>query len=187
MKAKKRTVVLGVTGSIAAYKAADLCSKLVQNGFDVVVIMTRAAQELVTARTFLTLSRNPVVVDLWSIPDWQPGHVELADHAALLVVAPCTANMIGKMANGIADDALSTYALSHEGPILLAPAMNPKMWRNPAVRDNCRILEKRGVRFAGPAKGRVACGDDGEGRMVEVPQLVEIIDEYSRRRGTKTT
>jgi phosphopantothenoylcysteine synthetase/decarboxylase len=175
MKKNRKTVVLGVTGSIAAYKAADLCSKLVQNGIDVVVILTKAAQELVTARTFLTLSQNPVIVDLWGIPEWQPGHIALAEQAHLLVIAPCTANMIGKIAHGIGDDALSTYALSHDGPILLAPAMNPRMWKNAAVQENRKTLERRGIRFAGPGKGRVACGNDGEGRMTEVPELLDTI------------
>lgn len=172
-----KTIALGVTGSIAAYKAADLCSKLVQNGYEVVVIMTKASQELVGSRTFLTLSRNPVVTDLWEMPDWQPGHVELAERAGLLVIAPCTANVIGKIANGIADDALSTYALSHTGKILMAPAMNPRMWANEAVKNNCAILRKRGVEFTGPAKGRVACGDDGLGRMADVSEILAKIKE----------
>ncbi|MFA6566860.1 MAG: flavoprotein [Victivallales bacterium] len=174
----KETVVLGVTGSIAAYKAADLTSQLVKKETDVVVIMTASAQKLVCPQTFLTLSRNPVITDLWTMPDWQPGHIELSDRAKLLVIAPCTADFIGKLANGIADDALSTYALSHTGKILVAPAMNPKMWKHPAVRSNCKILKERGVVFCGPTSGRVACGDDGEGRMEEVPAiLAKILEE----------
>lgn len=171
----KKTIALGVTGSIAAYKAADLCSKLVQTDFDVVVLMTAAAQKLVTSQTFLTLSRNPVITDLWNMPDWQPGHIELAERASLLVVAPCTANFIGKLAHGIADDALTTYALSHTGDILLAPAMNPKMWKNAAVQDNVSLLKKRGIGFIGPASGKVACGDDGEGRMESVEAILARI------------
>ncbi len=135
-----RVIGLGVTGSIAAYKAADLASRLVQAGFDVHVLMTDAAAKLIQPRTFLTLSRNPVIVDLWSSPDWRPGHIALADRADLLVVAPATANILGKMANGIGDDALSVYCLSHPGPVLVAPAMNPRMWEHPAVRANCRTL-----------------------------------------------
>lgn len=172
---KKKTIVLGVTGSIAAYKAADLCSKLVQADFDVVVIMTDAAQKLVTQQTFLTLSRNPVITDLWNIPEWQPGHIALAEKAELLVVAPATANFLGKYAHGIADDALSTYALSHPGKVIVAPAMNPKMWKHPAVQDNVKLLKKRGVEFVGPASGRVACGDDGTGRMDSVEGLLKAI------------
>lgn len=168
----KNTVVLGVTGSIAAYKAADLTSQLVKNGIDVVVIMTVSAQKLICPQTFLTLSRNPVITDLWAMPDWQPGHIELSEHAKLLVIAPCTANLIAKLANGIADDALSTYALSHTGKILVAPAMNPKMWKHPAVQQNVKTLQDRGVMFIGPASGRVACGDDGEGRMEDVSAIL---------------
>ena len=172
----KKTIALGVTGSIAAYKAADLCSKLVQADVNVVVLMTQAAQKLVTSQTFLTLSRNPVITDLWDIPDWQPGHIALSEEAALLVVAPCTANFLGKYAHGIADDALTTYALSHDGDIIVAPAMNPKMWKNQAVQDNVTLLKKRGVKFIGPASGKVACGDNGEGRMESVENIfAEIV------------
>lgn len=171
----KKTIVLGVTGSIAAYKAADLCGRLVQNGMDVTVIMTASAQKLVCPQTFLTLSRNPVITDLWEMPDWQPGHIGLSERASLLAVVPCTANFMGKLANGIADDALSTYALSHTGKILLAPAMNPKMWACAAVKNNCSVLKTRGVVFEGPVSGRVACGDDGEGRMAEVSDLLTKI------------
>lgn len=173
----KNTVVLGVTGSIAAYKAADLTSQLVKRGIDVVVIMTASAQKLVCPQTFLTLSRNPVITDLWSMPDWQPGHIELSNRAKLLVVMPCTANAIAKFANGIADDALSTYALSHTGKTIVVPAMNPKMWKHPAVQNNCKILKERGVIFCGPTSGRVACGDDGEGRMEDVSAILARIQE----------
>ena len=171
----KKTIVLGVTGSIAAYKAADLTSQLVKKGMDVVVIMTASAQKLVCPQTFLTLSRNPVITDLWTMPEWQPGHIELSERAKLLVVAPCTANFLGKLANGIADDALSTYALSHTGKVMAVPAMNPKMWKNPAVQQNVKTLKDRGVEFIGPVSGRVACGDDGEGRMEEVPAILAKI------------
>ena len=172
---EKLTVVLGVTGSIAAYKAADLCSRMVQEGLEVRVIMTESARKLVTEQTFMTISRNPVVTSLWDLPQWQPGHISLAAEADVLVVAPCTANFLGKYACGIADDALTTYALSHSGKVLLAPAMNPGMWRHPAVKDNVEILKSRGVMFAGPAYGRVACGEDGEGRMEEVGVILKCI------------
>lgn len=176
MSNKKKTVVLGVCGSIAAYKGADLCGKLTASGFDVHVIMTAAAGQLICARTFLTLSRNPVMTNLWEVPDWRPGHIELSERADVLLIAPCTANMIGKLANGIGDDALSTFALSHEKEILIAPAMNPKMWRNPAVRENVAKLSARGVKFVGPAPGRVACGEDeSPGRMEEVAAIMEAL------------
>ncbi len=176
--AKKTTVVLGITGSIAAYKGADLCSKLTGKGLDTVVIMTKAAQQLVCPRTFLTLSRNPVVTDLWDVPDWRPGHIDLAERAALLVIAPCSANFIGKMAHGIADDALSTFVLSHEGKVIIAPAMNPKMWRNAAVQENVETLRRRGVIVVGPASGRVACGDEGgPGRMDDPAVILNAIED----------
>ena len=176
MKNKPETIALGVTGSIAAYKAADLCSKLVQRNYNVVVLMTASARKLITTQTFLTLSRNPVISDLWETGEWQPGHIELAARASLLLVAPCTANFIGKYANGVADDALSTYALSHRGKVLLAPAMNPAMWMHPAVRNNVRILKERGVEFIGPAEGRVACGEaEGPGRMTDVDSILEAV------------
>ena len=169
-------IALGVTGSIAAYKAADICSKLVQSERKVVVLMTESAQKLVDARTFRTLSKEQVITDLWDIRDWRPGHIALAERCGLLVVAPCTANFIGKYANGIADDALTTFALSHDGPVILAPAMNPKMWAHPAVQCNCEILSKRGVNFIGPGCGHVACGADGQGRMTEVKDILKLIE-----------
>lgn len=175
MSDHKKTIALGVTGCIAAYKGADLCSRLVQKGYNVHVLMTESATRLVTEQTFLTLSRNPVITSLWNIEEWRPEHVALSDKASLLVIAPCTANVIGKLAHGIADDALSTFAITHSGPILLAPAMNPKMWRNPAVMDNVKLLKKRGVLFAGPGVGHVACGPDGEGRMIEVDEILKQI------------
>jgi len=175
MSEKKKTIALGVTGSIAAYKAADLCSKLSQSGYDVNVIMTESATKLVTEQTFLTLSRNQVISSLWDIPDWKPGHIELSERAALLVIAPCTANFIGKMASGIADDALSTYFLSHAGKVLVAPAMNPRMWSNRIVQMNCEKLKDAEISFVGPGKGKVACGDEGEGRMAEVTEIIFAI------------
>ncbi len=169
-------IALGVTGSIAAYKAADLTSKLVQAGHDVHVLMTGSACELVQPQTFLTLSRNPVTTQLWNLPTWQPEHIALADKAEILVVAPATANFIGKLANGIADDALSTYALSHTGPVLVAPAMNPRMWQHPAVQANVKTLKARGVVFVEPAEGRVACGEAGTGRLADVPEIQRAIE-----------
>jgi len=168
-------LVLGVTGSIAAYKAADLTSRLVQSGVGVQVIMTASAQKLVCPQTFMTLSRNAVITDLWSMPDWQPGHIALAVRASLLVVAPATANILAKMAHGIADDALSTYYLSHTGPVLVAPAMNPRMWGHPATQENCRILKERGVEFIGPEQGHVACGEEGMGRLASVERILETV------------
>ena len=171
-----KSIVLGVTGSIAAYKAADLVSKLVKCDYDVTVIMTESAKKLICDQTFLTLSRNPVVSDLWSVDNWKPEHIQLAERASLLVVAPCTANFIGKYAGGIADDALTTYALSHTGKVLLAPAMNVNMWEHAAVQDNCKILTKRGVHFIGPDTGDLACGIKAKGHISDIDSIVAKIE-----------
>lgn len=168
-------ILLGVTGGIAIYKAADLCSKLSGAGYDVHVMMTDSARHLISDKLFFTLSRNPVIFDLWDTPTWKPGHIEISELASLMVIAPCTANFLGKYANGIADDALTTSAMAYQGEVLLAPAMNTRMWQNPAVKRNCETLWSWGVHFVGPGKGRLACGDNGEGRMAEVPEILEAI------------
>ena len=174
MKSDK-LIVLGVTGSIAAFIAADLCSKLAKD-YEVQVIMTENACRFVTPVSFRTLSRRPVITTLWADESlWRPRHVELSDEAALFVVVPATANFLAKAANGIADDALSTFAATFGGKHLYAPAMNPKMWAHPACAANVQLLRERGVIFAGPADGEVACGAGGRGRMVEVPEILEII------------
>jgi phosphopantothenoylcysteine decarboxylase len=171
-------LALGVTGSIAAYKAADLTSKLRQSGIAVQVLMTGNAQKLVCAQTFFTLSQMPVIVDLWEIPDWRPGHIELSARCKVLLIAPATANILAKMAHGIADDALSTFYLSHSGPTLVAPAMNPRMWNHAATQENCRVLRERGVVFIGPDSGNVACGPGGRGRMASVQEIFAKAQEY---------
>ena len=168
-------LVLGVTGSIAAFKAATLTSALAKAGVEVHVIMTASAVKLIQPQTFFTLSRNPVVTDLWSVPEWEPEHIALAERSALLAIAPTTANFLAKLAHGIADDALSSYAVSHTGPVLVAPAMNPRMWRQPVVQDNCRILRERGVIFIGPDTGPVACGGEGTGRLADPAVILQAI------------
>ena len=171
----KPCVVLGITGSIAAYKAAEITSSLTKAGVDVTVIMTDSATKLVQPQTFFTLSRNPVVTSLWDAPEWEPEHIALAERAALLVIAPATANILAKMAHGIADDALSSYIVSHTGPVMVAPAMNPRMWKQPAVQANVEILKERGVQFLGPDTGIVACGDVGTGRFVAPAVVVNAV------------
>ncbi len=177
--AEKPLIALGITGGIAAYKAAELCSMLTKAGFGVQVVMTANACRFVGELTFRTLSQRTVITDLWSVPDWRPGHVALATEAAMLAVAPCTANFIGKYAGGIADDALTTLAISMRRPVLLAPAMNPEMWSHPAVRENVATLQRRGVHFVGPAVGHVACGADGTGRMSEPGLIFAAISELT--------
>lgn len=173
----KKCILLGVTGGIAAYKSVDLCSKLTTQGYDVCVVMTESARKLVSECLFRTLSKNPVLTDLFESPDWRPGHVALAERADLMVVAPATANFIGKLANGIADDVLSTSAIAFHKKVLLAPAMNTHMWRHPAVQKNCETLRSWNIDFVGPANGHLACGDVGEGRMAEVPEILAKINE----------
>ncbi len=174
-------ITLGITGGIAACKSAELCSMLVKNGFSVQVVMTENAARFVTPLTFQTLSRNPVITSLWDAADWKPEHVALAEKTQLFAVAPCTANFLGKFANGIADDALSTFAVTMRCPVLLAPAMNPAMWANPAVQDNVRKLRARDIHFTGPESGHVACGADGIGRMSEPERIYEAVLQLAGR------
>ena len=165
-------VVLGVTGSIAAYKACELVRLLVKRGDEVHVVMTEHARAFVTPLTFQTLSRNPVESDLFSDPqDWKPGHISLAA-ADLVVVAPATANVLAKMAHGIADDLLSSTLLATKAPVVVAPAMNDGMWTNPATQANVAALAARGVRVVQPGTGELACGTEGAGRMAEPADIL---------------
>jgi phosphopantothenoylcysteine decarboxylase/phosphopantothenoylcysteine decarboxylase/phosphopantothenate--cysteine ligase len=177
--AAKRTIVLGITGSIAAFKAADLASKLNKLGHDVFCVMTQDATHFITPLTLQTLSQHLVTLDLFEEGegDWRPSHLQLADTAHLLVISPATANVIAKLAHGIADDALSTIALAlrPEAKMLVAPAMNGKMWLHPATQTNVKILQSRGVEFIGPEKGLLACGYEGIGRLWDVENIVEKI------------
>ncbi len=170
-----RNVVLGVTGSIAAYKAADLCSQLVKAGCDVRVVMTADAQKFITPLPFKTLSRHAVVTDLYDEEEgWQPTHIRLADEADLLLIAPATANCLAKLAHGNADDALTciALALNPKAKLLLAPAMNGKMWLHPATQANVRTLQQRGASFIGPEEGMLSCGYEGLGRLWDVSGIV---------------
>lgn len=173
---KGKTIVLGVTGGIACYKAAALCSKLAQAGADVRVIMTVSATKFVAPLTFQTLSRHDVAIDTFDEKDASVvQHIDLADSADLVVIAPATANIIAKMAHGIGDDMLSTTLLATEAPILVAPAMNVHMYAHPAVTDNMRILRERGVSFIEPGEGQLACGYVGKGRLAEPEEIMTAI------------
>jgi len=172
-----RNIVLGVTGSIAAYKAADLASQLTKKGHAVHVVMTGDASEFITPLTLQVLSRHPVTSDLYDEKaSWHPGHIELADRADLLVVAPATAHVIARMAHGLAGDTLGAIYLATLAPVLIAPAMNGKMWQHPATRENVKILKKRGVEFIGPEEGLLACGYEGIGRLWPLEGIVEKIE-----------
>lgn len=172
------TIVLGVGGSIAAYKAADLTSRLAKRGHDVRVVMTANATEFITPLTFQTLSRHPVTTSVFDEKQsWHPGHIDLADRAALLLVAPATANLLAKLAHGLADDALTSIALATRAPLLIAPAMNGKMWLHPATQQNVATLRARGVVFIGPEEGLLACGYEGIGRLWNVEEIAARAEE----------
>ncbi len=178
-----RKIVLGVTGGIAAYKSAEIVSRLRHLGAEVHVIMTKNAAEFVAPLTFQTLSANPVVTDTFASPEaWNVEHVALAKLAELFVVAPATANILAKMACGIADDMLSTTLLATKARILAAPAMNTGMWNAEATRRNIETLRSRGVVFIGPESGILACGDEGAGRMSEPAAVVGRIEELLARK-----
>lgn len=167
-----KTIILGVSGSIAAYKAADLTSRLTKAGHDVHVVMTANAAEFITPLTFQTLSRNVVTTGTFDEKvSWNPGHIAHADRADLLLIAPATANVIAKLANGIADDALTSIALASLAPLLIAPAMNGKMWMHPATQENVARLKSRGAKFIGPEEGLLACGYEGLGRLWNVEEI----------------
>jgi phosphopantothenoylcysteine decarboxylase/phosphopantothenate--cysteine ligase len=167
-----KCVILGVTGGIAAYKAAELLRLLVKAGAEVHVVMTRSAQEFITPLTFQTLSGNPVHTELFSlIQEQEIGHISLADRADLLLVAPATANLIGKVANGLADDLLTTTIMATRAKVLFAPAMNSNMWQNPIYRNNQAKLESFGYHFIEPLYGDLACGWQGQGKLPD-PQAI---------------
>jgi phosphopantothenoylcysteine decarboxylase/phosphopantothenate--cysteine ligase len=166
-------VALGVTGGIGAYKAVEVCRQLQKNGHDVVVVMTRAATKFVGPITFEAISRRPVITSQWKRGmNADIEHIAIADQIALLLVAPCTANVIGKFANGIADDFLSSLYLATRAPVVVAPAMNSNMLAHDAVQRNLQTLIARGVRFVEPGEGYLACGWIGRGRLAEPPEIV---------------
>lgn len=176
-----KNVVLGVTGSIAAYKAAELVRLMAARGWDVSVVMTRAATQFVGEVTFRTLSRNPVAVEMFAEKEtWRPEHIALADRADVLVIAPCTANVIAKLAHGLADDLLSAVALACRAPLIIAPAMNGKMWDHPATRANVATLRERGALVVEVGEGDLACGYEGRGRLAPVEQILEAVAQVLR-------
>ncbi len=173
-------VMLGVAGGIAAYKAIDLASKLTAAGAQVRTVMTKNALRLVGAKSFEAVTGEPVYTSMWE--GGEPrlvggiGHINLADWADVIVVAPATANIIGKAANGICDDLLSTALCAcWEKPTVFAPAMNEKMWTNPAVQENVKLVKRIGVELVGPGRGRLACGTEGVGRMAEPQEILEAV------------
>ena len=171
---KGKQIILGVTGGIAVYKAVELLRLLTKAGADVHVIMTRSAQEFVAPLTFQTLSANPVHTELFNlIAEREIGHIALADRADLFVIAPATANVIGKIAGGIADDMLTTTVMATRAPVLIAPAMNVNMYTNPIYRENEERLRRHGCRFVQPETGALACGWEGEGKLAAPETIFE--------------
>lgn len=178
-----KTIVLGVTGGIAAYKSCDLVSKLRKLGFNIHVIMTKSACEFVQPITFQTLSNNFVIYDMFEEPKtWEVEHIELAKKADLFLIAPATANFIGKLACGIADDMLTTTVMATKAPVLIAPAMNTNMYENPIVQDNIARLEKLSYSFIEPASGLLACGDIGKGKLADVQTIVDYVENFFKNK-----
>lgn len=176
---KGRTIILGVTGSIAAYKAADITSRLTEAGARVFPVMTESACRFIQPLTLQVLSRNPVASDLWNEGEgWQPGHIELADQADLLLVAPATAHCIGLFAQGLAPDLLSSIHLATPAPVMLAPAMNGKMLLHAATQANLATLRGRGYHFIAPQSGMLACGYEGEGKLASVETIVQSVQDF---------
>lgn len=174
-------VLLGVSGGIAAYKAVDLASKLTAAGAVVDTVMTENACKFVLPKSFEAVTGRTVYTSMWENPaGFQIGHISLADSADIVVVAPATANIITKAANGICDDLLSTTLCAcWQKKVLFAPAMNERMWTNPAVQKNVKTLKEMGFEIIGPEKGRLACGEEGIGRMAEVPDIIKQIEKMA--------
>ena len=174
-----KVILLGVTGSIAAYKAADVVSQLVKWGAEVHVIMTDSATRFVTPLAFQTLSRNPVHCSMWdNVKQWEPGHISLADRADLLLVAPATANTIANFAHGMAPDLLASTYLATLAPVMIAPAMNGKMLDHPATQGNLDSLKNRGVHILDTQYGMLACGYEGKGKMASVNHVCESVLQF---------
>ena len=174
-----KTVVLGVSGSIAAYKSADLVSELRRSGAKVFVVMTESATHFITSLTLGTLSRNPVLTSMWEEDrGWQPGHIELADQADMLLVAPATANQIGNFANGCAPDILSSIYLATKAKVMMAPAMNGKMYLHAATQGNLAKLRLLGVQVVEPEEGELACGYEGTGKMASIHVILNAAVDF---------
>lgn len=173
---KGKNILIGVTGSIAAYKAAEIVSQLFQQGAQIKVIMTKYAAQFVLPLTFQTLSHNQVYLDMFEkVEQYNPAHISLAEESDLMLIAPATANIIGKIASGIADDFLSTVVMSVKCPVLIAPAMNDRMYHNPIVQENIKRLEKLGYIFISPEKGYLACQKTGEGRLASLETIINAL------------
>ncbi len=166
------TILVGVTGSIAAYKACDLVRRLKDEGAEVFCLMSEGSRKFVSPLTFSALSGNPVACEIWDESLWKMAHLDLAEKASLVIIAPATANALAKLALGFSDDVISATVLSTKAPVLIAPAMHEAMWLHPATRENVRKLKSFGHHFVGPEKGPLARGDSGWGRLAEIPAII---------------
>jgi phosphopantothenoylcysteine decarboxylase/phosphopantothenate--cysteine ligase len=175
---KNREIILGVTGGIAAYKSVELLREMTKKGANVHVVMTRNAQQFIAPLTFQTLSGNPVLCDMFQLlEDSKIGHIALADIADLTVIAPATANIMGKIANGIADDYLTTMVMATKVPVLFAPSMNVNMWQSSFVQNNVERLKAHGYQFVEPTEGDLACGTYGKGKLADIEEIIEKIED----------
>jgi phosphopantothenoylcysteine synthetase/decarboxylase len=172
---KLKKIILGVCGSIAAYKAGDIIRRLQDNHCEVTVIMTKEAEQFITPLTLSSLSGKNVYSDMFDRDSWRMAHIELARLADTVLIAPATANIIGKLANGLCDDLLTTFVVTCRAPVFVAPAMNDEMYANGIVRDNCAKLKKHGFKFIEPVKGKLACGTLGLGHLAQVDQIVKAV------------
>lgn len=173
MTAKKASIILGVTGGIAAYKACEIISLLKKQAFGVTVLMTKEAKEFITPLTMQTLSGNKVISDMFALPDaWNPVHTALAESSDAILIAPATANIIGKLASGICDDILTCVTFAAKAPVLIAPAMNEAMYKHSVIQANITRLKKIGYKFIGPVKGRLACGHDDIGHIADPATII---------------
>ena len=176
----KKNILIGVSGGIAVYKAVEIVNQLKKDGYNVEVIMTKAAQEFVTPLTFKTMSHNPVITDLFDpLREWDTKHIDMAKAADVFVIVPATANIIGKIANGIADDMLTTTVMAARSPVLIFPAMNTFMYKNQIVQENIEKLKKHGYHVFGTAEGELACGDFGSGKLLNWQIIVEEIKKFT--------
>lgn len=176
-----KKVVVGVTGSIAAYKACEIVNGLKKDGFEVQVILTKEGKEFVTPLTLQTLSGNKVLGDMFELPDnWNPLHTSLADGASMVLIAPATANVIGKLASGMCDDLLSCVVYATKAPVLIAPAMNEKMYEHKIVQENIAKLKGIGYSFIGPVKGHLACGHYAKGHIAEVTDIIKEVKKIAK-------
>ncbi len=175
---KGKTIVLGVSGGIAAYKACELTRRLVERGADVHVMMTKAAREFVTPLTFQTLSNHPVHTDLFNLTQEQEiGHISLADRAEAIVIAPATADLIARIAHGLCDDLVTTVLCATRAPVVLAPAMNVNMWNNPITQENLTKLRGHGYVILEPESGSLACGYEGKGRLPDAEAIIDLLEK----------